>query len=106
MRSIKISVLMFEAFKLGLLVSILIGIFTGRINPILAGKIIGIAALLYGAYSLHRAFYQKDHSNVLLRLQGDNRRIPTTRSHRAMNVVLATGMVACGLALLLLFFRW
>lgn len=103
MPPIKKTVLMFEALKLGLLIVIVAGIFTGRINPMLAGKVLGIAALLYGAYFSYRAFYQKDHSNVLLRLRGNDRRIPTTRSHRTMNLVLAAGMIMCGFALL---FRW
>ena len=46
MRPIKKSVLTFESFKLGLLIAIVIGIFTRRINPIVAGKVIGIAGLL------------------------------------------------------------
>jgi hypothetical protein len=46
-------------------------------------------------------FYQKNDGNLLLRLGGDDRPIPTTKWHRAMTLVLATGMVMCGLALLL-----
>jgi hypothetical protein len=103
MPPIKKNVLMFEALKLGLLIVLVSGIFIGRINSMVAGKVIGIAALLYGAYFFYRAFYQKDHSNVLLRLRGDDRRIPTTKSHRTMNLVFATGMIMCGFALL---FRW
>ena len=103
MPPIRKNVLMFEVLKIGLLIVLVSGIFTGRINPMLAGKVIGIAGLLYGAYFFYRAFYQKDHSNVFLRLRGDDRRIPTTKSHRIMNVVLATGMIMCGFALL---FRW
>jgi hypothetical protein len=100
MPPIKKNVLLLEVLKLGLLIIIVTGIFTGRINPILAGKVLGIAGLLYGAYSFFRALLQKEHGNLLLRLRGDDRRIPTTRWHRAMNLVLATGMIMCGFALL------
>ena len=93
---------MYEAFRLGVLIVIVGGVFTRRINPLLAGKILGVAGLLYGTYRLFRALYQTDHSNVLLRLRGDNRRIPTTKWHRAMIVALATGMIVCGFVLLLL----
>ena len=94
---------MFEVFKIGVLIILVSGIFTDRIKPILAGKVLGIAGLLYGAYRFVRALYQKEHSNLLLRLRGDDRKIPTTKRHRAMNLVLATGMIMCGFALL---FRW
>jgi hypothetical protein len=100
MPPIKKNVLMFEAFKVGLILFLVSGIFTGRINPLLAGKVLGIAGLLYGAYFFYGALYQKEHSNLLLRLRGDDRRIPTTKWHRAMNVVLAAGMIMCGFALL------
>jgi hypothetical protein len=103
MPPIKKSVLILEAFKIGLPIIPLIGIFTGRINPILAGKVLGIAGLLYGAYVFLRALYQKEHGNLLLRLRGDDRRIPTTKWHRAVNLLLATGMIMCGFAFL---FRW
>jgi hypothetical protein len=103
MPPIKKRVLIFELFKLGLLIILVSGIFTGRINPMLAGKVLGIAGLLYGAYFFYRALYQKQHGNVLLRLWGDDRRIPTTKWHRAVNVILATGMIVCGFALLM---RW
>jgi hypothetical protein len=103
MPPIKKNVLMFEVLKLGLVIAIVSGIFTGRINALVAAKVLGIAGLLYGAYFFYRAFYQKDHSNILLRLRGDDRRIPTTKSHRTMNLVLASGMIMCGFALL---FRW
>src|ERR1700683_363130 len=101
MPPIKKSVLMFEVFKVGVLIILVSGIFTDRINPKLAGKVLGIAGLLYGAYRFVRALYQKEHSNLLLRLQGDDRKTPTTKRHRAMNLVLATGMIMCGFALLL-----
>jgi hypothetical protein len=103
MPPIKKSVLIFEVFKVGVLIILVSGIFTGRINPILAGKVLGIAGLLYGTYLFFRALYQKEHANLLLRLRGDDRTIPTTKWHRAMNLVLATGMIMCGFALL---FRW
>lgn len=103
MPPIKKNVLMFEVLKLGLLIILVSGIFTGRINQVLAGKVLGIAGLLYGVYFFFRALYQKEHGNFLLRLRADNRRIPTTKGHRAMNLVLATGMMMCGVALL---FRW
>jgi hypothetical protein len=100
MPPIKKSVLIFEAFKMGLLIIPLIGVFTGRINPTLAGKVLGIGGLLYGAYFFFRALYQKEHGNLVLRLRGDDRRIPTTKWHRAVNLVLATGMIMSGFALL------
>lgn len=93
---------MFEVLKLGLLIVLVISVFTGRINPMLAGKVLGIAGLLYGAYFFFRALYQKEHGNLLHRLRGDDRRIPTTKRHRAMNLVFATGMIMCGAALLFL----
>ena len=97
----KKSVLLGEALKLALgIVLVSIVWMTSRINPTLVGKIVGIAGLLYGAYFFFRALYQKDHSNVLLRLRGDERRIPTTKRHRTLNLVLATGMIICGFALL------
>lgn len=97
---VKKTVILIEALKLGLLIIIVTGIFTGRVNPILAGKVLGIAGLLYGAYFFFIALYQKEHSNLFLRLRGDHRKIPTTRWHRAMNLVLATGMIMCGFVLL------
>jgi hypothetical protein len=97
---LKKTVLLVEVLKLGLLIIIVAGIFTRRISPILGGKFLGIAGLLYGAYFFFRALYQKEHSNFLLRLRGDDRTIPTTRSHRTMNLVLATGMIMCGFVLL------
>lgn len=93
---------MFEVLKLGLLAVLVSSVFTGRINPMLAGKILGIAGLLSGAYFFFRSLYQKEHGNLLLRLRGDDRRIPTTKRHRAMNLVFATGMIVCGAALLFL----
>jgi len=93
---------MFEVLKLGLLIVLVSSVFTGRINPMLAGKALGIAGLLYGAYFFFRALYQKEHGNLLLRLRGDDRRIPTTKWHRAMNLLFATGMIMCGVALLFL----
>jgi hypothetical protein len=78
MPPIKKNVLMFEVLKLGLLIILVSSVFTGRINPVLAGKVLGIAGLLYGAYFFFRALYQKEHGNLLLRLRGDDRRIPTT----------------------------
>ena len=96
----KKGVLMFEVCKLGVLIILVSSIFTGRINPMLAGNVLGIAGLLYGAYFFFRALYEKEHANILLRLRGDDRKIPTTKRHRAMNIVLATGMIMCGFALL------
>ncbi len=101
MLTIKKSVLLVEVLKLALgivLVSIVWA--TSRIDPTLVGKIVGFAGLLYGAYFSFRALYQQDHSNVLLRLRGDDRRIPTTKAHRVLNLGLATGMIICGFALL------
>ena len=101
MLTTKKSVLLVEVLKLVLgIVLVSIVWTTSRINPTLVGKIVGIAGLLYGAYFFFRALYQNDHSNVLLRLRGDDRRIPTTKRHRAMNIILAMGMIACGFALL------
>jgi len=100
MPPIKKSVLIFEAFKIGLLIIPLIGVFTGRINPMLAGRLLGIAGLLYGAYFFFRALYQKEHGNLFLRIRGDDRKIATAKWHRAMMLVLATGMIMCGFALL------
>jgi hypothetical protein len=101
MLAIKKKVLLLEVLRSVIPIIILGGIFTGRIPPLLAGKVLGIAGLLFGAYWLHRAFAQKEHSNALLRLRGDDREIPTTKWHRAMNIVLAIGMIVCGFALLL-----
>ena len=101
MLTIKKGVVLVEVLKLALgIVLVSIVWTTSRINPALVGKIVGIAGLLYGAYFFFRALYQKDHSNVLLRLRGDNLRIPTTKRHRALNLVLATGMIICGFAML------
>jgi len=101
MPTTKNSVLLVEVLKLALgIVLVSIVWTTSRINPTLVGKIVGIAGLLCGAYFFFRALYQNDHSNVLLRLRGDARRIPTTGRHRALNLVLATGMIICGFALL------
>jgi prolipoprotein diacylglyceryltransferase len=101
MLTTKKSVLLVEGLKLVLgIVLVSIVWTTSRINPTLVGKIVGVAGLLYGAYFFFRALYQKDHSNVLLRLRGDDRRIPTTEGHRALNLVLAAGMIICGFALL------
>jgi len=47
--------------------------------------------------------HQKEHGNDLLRLRRDDRRIPTTKWHRAMNAIFSTGKIAGGFALLL---RW
>ena len=102
MSPIKKSVLMFEVVKLGLLIVLVSAVFTGRINPMLVGKVLGIASLLYGAYFFFRALYQEEYSNLLLRLRGDGQRIPTTKRHRAMNLVFATGMIMCGVVLLFL----
>jgi hypothetical protein len=102
MSPIKKSVLMFEVLNLGVLIILVSSVFTGRINPMLAGEVPGIAGLLYGAYFFFRALYQKEHGNLLLRLRGDDRRIPTTKWHRAMNLLFATGMIMCGVALLFL----
>lgn len=100
MPPIKKSVLILEVLKLALLIVLVSSVFTGRINPTLAGKVVGMASLLYGAYFFFRALYQKEHGNLLLRIRGDDRRIPTTKWHRALNLVLATGMIMCGFALL------
>jgi len=100
MPPIKKSVVMFQVLKLAILIVLVSSVFTGRIYPRLAGKVLGIAGLLYGAYFFFRALYQKEHGNLLLRLRGDDRRIPTTKWHRAMNLILATGMMMCGFALL------
>ena len=100
MPPIKKSVVMFEVFKLGLMALLLSAIFAGRINPRLGGKVLGVAGLTYGAYFFYRAGYQKEHSSLLLRLRGDDRKIPTTRLHRATMMILAAGLIACGLALL------
>jgi hypothetical protein len=102
MSPIKKKVLIIEVFKLGLLIIVVSGVFAGRIDPILAGKVLGVAGLLYGAYFFYRSLHQKEHGNVLLRLQGDDRTIPTTKRHRVMNMILATGMMVCGFALLLI----
>ena len=91
---------MFELLKLALLILLVSSVFSGRINPRVAGKVFGIAWLLYGAYFFFRALYQKEHGNLLLRLRGDERRIRTTTWHRAMNLILATGMMIGGFALL------
>jgi hypothetical protein len=111
MLPIKKRVLIFEVLKLGLLLVLVGSLLSRRLNPLVAGLVLGkaglvlgIAGLLYGAYTFYRALCQKEHSNVLLRLRGDDRKIPTTKWHRAMNVILATGMIACGFGLLLL--RW
>jgi len=91
---------MFEVCKGVLMVLLLSGIFTGRINPRLGGRILGVAGLTYGAYFFYRAAYQREHSNLLLRVRGDDRKIPTTRLHRTTMVILAAGLMACGIALL------
>jgi prolipoprotein diacylglyceryltransferase len=101
MTPIKKNVLLRELLKLGFLIILVSSIFTRRINPILAGRVLGTAGLLYGAYSFYRALYQKDHSNLLLRLRGDERRIPYTKWHRVINMILAAAMIVCGVALLL-----
>jgi len=81
MLTTKKNVLLVEVLKLALgIVLVSIVWTTSRINPTLVGKIAGIAGLLYGAYFFFRALYQKDHSNVLLRLRGDNRRIHYKRA--------------------------
>lgn len=101
MLTVKKRVLLVEALKLALgIVLVSIVWTTSRISPMSIGKVVGIAGLLYGGYFFFRALYQNDHSNVLLRLRGDDRRIPTTKRHRALNLVLATGMIICGLVLL------
>jgi hypothetical protein len=93
MSPIKKKVLLLEVLRLVIPIVILGAIFTGRIPPLLAGKVPGIAGLMFGVYFLNRALVQKEHSNVLLRLRGDDRRIPTTKWHRAMNVILAIGRI-------------
>lgn len=101
MLTTKKSVLLVEVLKLALGI-FLVGIVwtASRTNPTLVGRIVGVSGLLYGAYFFLRALYQKDHSNVLLRLRGDARRIPTTKGHRVLNLVLAIGMIICGFAVL------
>jgi hypothetical protein len=97
----KKSVLLVEVLKLAVgIVLVSIVWTTSRNNPTVVGRIVGIGGMLYGAYFFFRALYQKDHSNVLLRLRGDDRRIPTTNGHRVLNLVLAVGMIICGFAVL------
>ncbi len=72
----------------------------GKLSPYIYSRIVGMAALLGGIYYVQHAFRQKEHSNLFLRLKGDERKIPTTTGHRILTAGLACGMIVCGLVLL------
>jgi len=57
MLPIKKKVLLLEVLRLVIPIIIVGGIFTGRIPPLLAGKVLGIAGLLFGAYFLYVVSY-------------------------------------------------
>ena len=81
-------------------VALIAAVLSGVVMPYFSGRIVGVLGVLAGIYYLQLAFRQKEHSNLFRRLEGDERKIPTTTAHRILTVSLAVGMIVCGVILL------
>jgi hypothetical protein len=97
--AIKKTVVLGEALKLAFGVYLVYGVLTGWIDYIAAGRIVGVAFSLAGLYMIVRSSSQEKHSNLALRLRGDENKIPTTQKHRILTVSLATVVMLSGLFL-------